>query len=258
MSESFKRELRVKSIALRVLQSVGLLKTARRGKRAVYESLHARGWVGWTSLVPEQQFTISCDLAIRTLATAGYQFGCYLEFGVSRGTSMACVYHALRRAGLSDVKLIGFDSFEGMPPESAGQGWKPGRYASTIGATRRYLKKAGVDVNQVHLVKGWFRDTLSPEAATRLNIDKASLIMVDCDIYTASKEALWFSEPLIKDKAVIIFDDWGWRSDQGEIGQQDAYTEFLEAFPQFITESLPAYIPQARMFLVTRYADARL
>lgn len=241
----------MKSFIRKGLQSIGLYEWARR----VVWAVRARGWLPWpTPLVPREQFTISCDLAISTIRKAGVDFGHYLEFGVSRGTSMACMYHALRNAGLPNVELIGFDSFEGMPSEAAGQGWAQGSYASTIDATKRYLVKAGVDLGGVRLVKGWFRDTLSTEAAAMLNINKASLIMMDCDIYTASKEALWFCEPLIKDASVIIFDDWGWRSDEGEIGQQEAFAEFLEAFPYFTCDSLPAYIPQARNFLVTRHS----
>ena len=44
--------------------------------------------------------------------------------------------------------------------------------------------------------------------------------MVDCDIYSASREALWFSEPLIHDMAVIFFDDWGWRAGSDEGGSE--------------------------------------
>ena len=242
----------MREVVKRILQSVGLLGLARR----VTWALRARGWFKWVPLVPEEQFSASCDLAIETLRADGHEFGDYLEFGVSRGTSMACMYHALRKAGLSSVRLIGFDSFKGLPSESAGQGWKPSQYASTIGATKRYLKKAGVDPGEVHLVKGWFRDTLTPKTVARFKLRKASLIMVDCDIYMASKEALWFCEPLISDRAVIVFDDWGWSVDVGEIGQQETYAEFLEAFPHFTSEPLPAYIPQARMFLVTRSASA--
>ena len=139
-----------------------------------------------------------------------------------------------------------------MPSESAGQGWVPGVYASTVQATTQYLTEAGVDMTQVELVEGWFHDTLTPATAARLGLRKASIIMLDCDIYTATKEALWFCEPLIDDFAVMIFDDWGWREGEGELGQEQAFAEFAEAFPHFAFAPLPAYIPQARMFLATR------
>lgn len=225
---------------------------ARRMKRSFNRSLHARGLTRWDPLVPEAEFAESCDLAIKTVAARGGEFGAYLEFGVSRGTSMACMYHALAKAGLEDVRLVGFDSFEGLPLKAAEEGWVAGDYASTVRATKRYLRSRGVDLGRVELVKGWFVDTLTPETTNRLNLRKASLIMIDCDIYSASKEALWYCAPLIEDRAVIIFDDWGWRTGEGEIGQREAFEEFLEAFPYFKYEALPAYIPQARMFVLSR------
>jgi hypothetical protein len=255
----------MREIVREILDYVGLLRLAKRAKRALSlarlqqraeRAMHTRGWLKWEPLIPMKEFSTSCVLAIRTLRANGHELGDYLEFGVSRGSSMACMGHALRTAGLSNVRLVGFDSFEGLPSEAAEQFWAPGEYASTIGATKRYLKAQAVNLDEVHLVKGWFKDTLTPETVERLSLRKASLIMIDCDIYTASKEALWFCGPLIVDRAVIIFDDWGWRADRDEIGQREAYAEFLDAFPHLTSESLPAYIPQARMFLVTQSASA--
>lgn len=231
-------------------------KILKSQKRRARRFLHAIGLLPWTPLVPYEAFSASCELAIQTLSANGYEFGDYLEFGVSRGTSMSCMYHALRKAGLSEVRLIGFDSFKGLPGEAQGQGWAPGAFASTIGATRHYLTAMGVKLDEIHLVKGWFRDTLTPSAIERLSLCKASLIMVDCDIYTASKEALIFCGPLIDDRAVIIFDDWGARADRDEIGQREAFAEFLEAFPHFTSEPLPAYCSNARLFLLTRNESA--
>jgi hypothetical protein len=104
--------------------ALGLEKPARQ----VWWQLLARGWVRWKPLVPEDAFSECVERAISTLREfePAEAFGDYLEFGVSRGTSMACVHGNLRDAGLQHVRLIGFDSFEGMPPEAAGQGWAQG------------------------------------------------------------------------------------------------------------------------------------
>ena len=93
------------------------------------------------------------------------------------------------------------------------------------------------------LVKGWFKDTLTEKTRRELALDKASLIMVDCDIYSASKDALRFSEPHIRKHAVILFDDWGWR--EGEIGQKEAFEELLAAHPDLTAEPLPTYFRQS-------------
>ena len=50
---------------------------------------------------------------------------------------MALVWRALHREGMLDcVRLFGFDSFQGMPPEAFSQGWVPGEFHCTLSATR--------------------------------------------------------------------------------------------------------------------------
>jgi O-methyltransferase len=160
------------------------------------------------------------------------------------------IRHRLRAWGLlawvSQVPegdfFIGFDSFEGFPKEAAYQGWEPGGSASTLTATTRYLRKKGVPPHAMNFVKGWYKDSLTLETKARLGLSKTSLVMIDCDLYTSSCDALSFCAPLLADKAVIFFDDWGWRADLGEIGQKEAFEEFLADFPEFSAEPLPSYL----------------
>jgi O-methyltransferase len=238
-----------------VLATVGLEEPAMRVKL----SLQARGWFDWQPLVPEADFSACIASAIERLRglEPTEPFGVYLEFGVSRGTSMACASQSLRAAGLNETRMIGFDSFEGMPPEAADEGWEGGQFHSTINATRSYLKSRGVDLDRVDLVKGWFKDTLTKERRAALGIGKASLIMIDCDIYSASKEALRFCEPHIDRHAVVLFDDWGWREEVGEIGQKEAFAEFLAEHRDISAEPMPSYLPQARVFLLRRHRGSQ-
>jgi hypothetical protein len=240
----------MKDIAVRAIDLAGLGAPVRW----VARSLRAVGLAPWKPLVPETAFGDCVRHALRELRRRepAETIGDYLEFGVSRGTSTVCVFRVLQDEALDHVRLIGFDSFEGLPVEAATEGWRPGAFRSTLGATRRYLAARGVDLDRVTLVKGWFKDTLTPEARDRFAIGKASLIMIDCDIYAASKEALAFCEPHIRERAIVIFDDWGHKSDVGEIGQKEAWEEFLRDHPVLRAEPLPAYIPQARVFLVSR------
>lgn len=65
---------------------------------AIARQIRAHGLLPWKALVPEAAFSVSVRDAIRKLrALAPHErFGDYLEFGVSRGTSTACVYCAPR------------------------------------------------------------------------------------------------------------------------------------------------------------------
>lgn len=222
--------------------------------RYIRPYLLAQGVGKWKTLIPEEEFSNALSYGITKLMERlpKEKIGDYLEFGVSRGTSMATAYRVLKTHRLDQIRLIGFDSFQGMPAEAAGQGWNPGQFWSTIGATRRYLAQHGVPKERFTLIKGWFNDTLTIDTYKHFNLNKASIIMVDCDIYSASKQALVFSASLIHDSAIIIFDDWGWQSDKNEIGQKEAFEEFLNEFSYFTAESLPGYIPQSRIFLVSR------
>lgn len=249
----------MKTTVRSALAGLGLLEPLQRARREVRrvtapvrDRIAARGWIKWSPLVPEQAFTRCAAMAIATLQARGHVFGDYLEFGVSRGTSLACMSEALEQAALPDVRMIGFDSFEGLPEEAAEEGWRPGQFASTEAATRRYLEERGARLDRIHLVKGWFSDTLDEATKRELGIERASLIMIDCDIYSASREALRFCAPMIKDHAVIFFDDWGWREQAGSVGQKEAFAEFLDENTELSAEPLNSYFEHARVFLVKR------
>ncbi|MDP2654319.1 MAG: TylF/MycF/NovP-related O-methyltransferase [Candidatus Omnitrophota bacterium] len=165
--------------------------------------------------------------------------GDYFEFGVCRGTSMKCMYDELEKAGLSDVRLWGFDSFEGLPPCDDGH-WKAGSFKSNYQHTKKLLTDHGVDWKRAALIKGWYSDTLSEDFAAKHKIKKASLIMVDCDIYSSTKEALDFIGPLIKDHSVVFFDDWNPLARDNK-GEKRAFDEFLAAHPEFRAEEFDEY-----------------
>jgi hypothetical protein len=109
-----------------------------------------------------------------------------------------------------------------------------------------------VDLDRVLLVKGWYKDTLTEKTRESLQIGKVSLIMIDCSIHSASKDALDFCEPHIRQQAVVMFNHWGDRDEEGQAGQKEALAGFLAEHPDLAAEPMPAYSPQARVFLVRR------
>jgi hypothetical protein len=177
--------------------------------------------------------------------------GDYLEFGVSHGTSLSIMHKVLKESKLDQVRIFGFDSFEGMPEISAHEDkghWKPGQFASPIEATTDYLTERGVDWKRTFLIKGWYSDTLTQALVDKHNIRKASFIMVDCDIYTSSIQALEFCKPFIKDTAIVFFDDW---IDDRNFGEYKAWEEFLAANPNFKAKEFGSYQPTGKIFEIT-------
>lgn len=177
--------------------------------------------------------------------------GHYLEFGVYQGNSLIQAHHAMVEEGLEEMRLFGFDSFAGLPATAEEEGvWSDGQYRVELGFTRQRLEDAGVDLDRTVLVPGFFSDTLGPEVVDEHAIDRASVIMIDCDLYSSAREALEFCEPLIRGEAVVLFDDWH-STAEGE-GEQRAFQEFVDDNPHFEVEEFDAHAETAQGFLLRR------
>lgn len=177
------------------------------------------------------------------------RLGDYLEFGVCYGTSMLCMFEALKEQRIENVRLFGFDSFEGLPPSVADDitnNWRPGDFSSSLEFTSQKLTKKGIDWTRTNLIKGWYSETLTDDNKKKYGINKASIIMIDCDLYSSAKEALKFCAPMIKDITIIFFDDWA----EEEIGEKKAFNEFLKENAKFQVEELGSYRPAGKIFML--------
>jgi len=209
-------------------------------------------------LVPESAFREVLARGLETLiARQGREaIGDYLEFGVYNGTSLTCMYRELKASGLDHVRLIGFDSFQGLPPdahlEDEGR-WRPGSCCSSLSLTTAVLEAENVDLSRVTLVPGWFRDTLNRDTINRHEMRRASVIMIDCDVYSAAKDALNFCAPLIDGHALLIFDEYWPHGLDGKLaGERRAFAEFLDEWGCFEAQSFGSYIRRSEAFLITR------
>jgi O-methyltransferase len=179
--------------------------------------------------------------ALAFVADGGREVGDYLEFGVYVGATMTCFDRARRAAGVDGVRLVGFDSFAGMPPEAAteGAGFSlPGLFSASVDEARANLRSGGVDLARVELVEGWFSETLTAQTRERLGLQRAGVVMIDCDLCSSARAALEFTAPLIDDRAVVFLDDWG---HGGPDGEQRAWREFLAAHPELRGDPLGSY-----------------
>lgn len=142
--------------------------------------------------------------ALMLLAAASSSIvGDYLEFGVYVGTSLLCMHRASNELGLRSLRLFGFDSFEGLPQSAAVESeglWKPGQYRADLGLVREHLTGSGIDWSRTVLVPGWFEETLRPSLSRDLGIEKAGVIMIDCDISSSARSALEFCAPRLERK----------------------------------------------------------
>ena len=81
------------------------------------------------------------------------------------------------------------------------------------------------------IIKGFFQDTLkkNPE---NYDIKKARVIMIDCDLKSATLLALNFSKDILQKGTIILFDDYiFYKGDQSK-GEYAALEEFKKQNPQ--------------------------
>ncbi|NJO43420.1 MAG: hypothetical protein HC769_29725 [Cyanobacteria bacterium CRU_2_1] len=182
--------------------------------------------------------------------------GDYLEFGVFTGTSLSCMYQILQELNLDHIRLFGFDSFEGLPESAATEDdntWNPGDFKFGYEFTKGILTQRGIDWNRTFLTKGWFCNTLTPEFIQQHEIKKASVIMVDCDLYSSTQDVLKFCMPLIQDRAIVFFDDWNSNKlAEKNLGEKKAFDEYLAEHPHYAIEEFGCYTDHSAVFVVSR------
>jgi O-methyltransferase len=201
-----------------------------------------------------QNFFTDC---VRTLQIIrGNDIGDYLEFGVFNGTSLSNMYFTTRKLGLTSMRLFGFDAFEGLPPESEYEDagvWKRGFYTCSLSQLEQCLRRRNVDTHKIHIVKGWYKDTLNQDTIRKFGFDNPGIIFIDCDTYSSSKSALNFVAPLIQDAVIICLDDWRlYDLDLKGLGEYKSFNEFLEMNTHLKAKEIGSYKRNARCFIVVR------
>ena len=155
-------------------------------------------------------------------------FGDYYEFGTGSGKTFAFVYHLVKR-NIPNMKLIGFDSFEGLPELKdldKNSQFETRKQVHPFERFKKEMKLKKVNLNKVIVKKGWFKDTLTQ----RYSNNKASLIFIDCNLYYSSVEVLNYiaKYDLIQNGTIMVFDDWFYFKNNKKKGDQMAFREFLE------------------------------
>lgn len=164
--------------------------------------------------------------------------GTILEFGVGSGGSYIQLTSKIINGW--PCKLIGFDSFQGLPKETEGV-WRreeffEGQYSHPKSTVENKLKDLDVILpdKRFTLVEGWLKDTLTIDR--QQNIENVILVNVDVDIYISAISVLNFITPLVQKGALIYFDDWevpdNIRPKNGKWGEQLAFEEWTLVNPQ--------------------------
>ncbi len=147
--------------------------------------------------------------------------GCLVECGVARGGTSALMLLTSRRLRTENEREAWlFDSFEGLPEPTAEDGVlrKPqGKDRSSWDLAKGYclgtleevddllFNKFQFSRDKVHLVKGWFQDTL-PEY--REQVGDIAVLRIDGDWYESTKCCLENLYEQVVDGGYVIIDDY--------------------------------------------------
>lgn len=185
----------------------------------------------------------------------GGPVGDYYEFGLFRGYTFLEAYKHSQKLNIKDMKFYGFDSFEGLPAsdnelDNHDGRFFEGQFACSMDKVISNLTSNGMDMENAQLIKGYYSDSLTEELRGQHDFRKAGVVLLDCDYYSSTQEALDWILPYLKDKTILLFDDWYSYGESNELGQQRAMQEFLEKHPQFSVEPLSEFVEHGKSFVL--------
>ena len=82
-------------------------------------------------------------------------------------------------------------------------------------------------------------------------------MLIDCDLYSSTRDVLRFIEPLLAEECILIFDDWNCYNKDNNKGQRKAFGELLERRSDIAIEPLFEYGSWGAGFLVKSAGIAR-
>jgi len=183
--------------------------------------------------------------------------GDYYEFGLFRGYTFLEAFKHCQALGLDDTHFYGFDSFEGLP-EPAGEidavdnRFFKGQFACSLDSVKKNLSTNGMDFNRATFVKGFYSDSLTETLRGQHNFKKAAVVLLDCDYYSSTIDALNWLLPLLEHQSILLFDDWFSYGESDELGQQKALQEFLQMNPSLSVEPMCEFREHGKGFVLIK------
>jgi O-methyltransferase len=181
--------------------------------------------------------------------------GDYCEFGLFKGYSFWKAQQEANRHGLQ-CRFFGFDSFCGLPEigveDQTGYGeFRSGQYSCSLQQVTDNLRAAGgVDWRRTFLVPGYYSDSLKSSLVDQHNIRRVAVALIDCDLYSSTRDVLDFLRGKVADKSILIFDDWNCFDADDARGQRRAVREFLQRVPHLRMEPLTTYGTNSEAFIL--------
>ena len=213
------------------------------------------------SLIPAYlHFSLAKYLAIKKamLITAQDDTrGSYLEFGIFTGSTFNHAmkeHRKIEKLGYKnmDCEFVGFDSFKGfghIKKEDEHPNFIDGMFHVNEEKVLRNIEKCAKN-QRYRIIKGFYEDTIKNKTTKDLKIDKAKIIMVDCDLKEPTTLALDFVKPSLQEGTIILFDDYVFFKGSKEKGEYGALADFKKKNPEILFRRIFDYGYGSRAFIV--------
>ena len=213
------------------------------------------------SLIPAYlEFSVSKYLAIKKamLLTAHDDTrGSYLEFGVFTGSSFNYamkVNKRIEKLGYKnmDCEFIGFDSFQGfgdIKKDDEHPNYKDHVFSVNEGKVLKNIEKCAKG-QKYRIIKGFYKDTIKNKTTKDLKIEKAKIVMIDCDLKEPTTLALEFIKPSFQEGTIILFDDYVFFKGSKDKGEYGAFEDFKKKHPEILFRRIFDYGYGSRAFIV--------
>jgi len=191
----------------------------------VHKKLHTNEH--FYSLTP--QLAPATAWALNIAVSDGLSGKAYYEFGIFKGFNLWFAEHYLRPfLGGKDFRFYGFDSFEGMPPNSVDPNWNGGNYCAKESEVMTHLYVNGATLDKIELIKGWFCEGWVNGLRELHPFEPVAVAVIDSDLYESCVPVLKFLYPLLRKGSVVLFDDWNAYDCDDDKGERRALAEFME------------------------------
>lgn len=160
--------------------------------------------------------------------------GDYAEFGVFTGRTFVEAWRLADGLGEAGARrFFAFDSFEGLPQadgvDDTGR-WQRGEFSFGRKSFEERLHRARIPRDHVHIVEGFYDQTLADPSA--IGLEQVAVAWIDCDLYASTVPVLDYLTPRLSQGAVLLFDDWFCFQADPTRGEQAACGEWLERNPE--------------------------
>jgi len=247
-TEHLHRRPGVRETAIKVLRFVNLNRVAAR--------IYYRHFHGFESASDEMSAVIRrCFRRAVEMDTASK--GDYYEFGVFKGYAFWQSQLAAQELDIKNMHFFGFDSFAGLPPingvdDTADAPFYEGQYAWPLEQVTAELDNRGVDWKRCSLIEGYFDTTLNEETRLKHKMRKASIVLLDSDLYESAIVALEFLQDSFIDGSILIMDDWNAFDADDSRGERLALAEFEAKYSRWKAEPWFPYGLYGQVFIMHR------